>query len=267
MSENFNITFSENPNISPFHFGVFHSVVSSPDVYVCKQNDLPFSRFFYVVKGEIIFNKGTDDELHAEAGSIVYLPNNISYVSEWNYDEEVEHIALHFVIDELYIKLPNKICVAIYDKDKSYLEMFNKVLNIWETGAPGYKIEILSELYKIIYCMFKDTTYRNIKSDYRNIYKGILYLENHYMEDVTVYELAQMCHMSEGNFRRYFKNYTDMSPVTYRNYLRIKKARDLLRTGEYNVTEAAQMVNIYDNCYFHKLFKQFFNATPKNFIP
>ena len=30
------------------------------------------------------------------------------------------------------------------------------------------------------------------------IYKGIIYLENHYIEEVTVEDLAEMCNISES---------------------------------------------------------------------
>ncbi|UKI38466.1 MAG: AraC family transcriptional regulator [Clostridiales bacterium] len=44
------------------------------------------------------------------------------------------------------------------------------------------------------------------------------------MQDISVGDLAKMCSTSEGNFRRLFKKYKNMSPITYRNYLRIKKS-------------------------------------------
>ena len=76
-----------------------------------------------------------------------------------------------------------------------------------------------------------------------------------------------MCNLSESSFRRHFKEYKKMSPITYRNYLRIKKAKELIESGEYNVTEAAMNVKLPDICYFHKLFKKFYNTTPGKFIP
>ena len=247
-------------------FGVFHDIVTPPDPYNCPKNDRMFSRFFYVTKGQIIFNKDTENKVVGNAGDIIYLPNDITYISEWNTKETGEYISLHFLLEEFYITLPDKLCIAITDKDGRYLEMFEKALATFNSGAPGYKLDLLAQLYKIMHRMYSDTNYKNIKSDYRNIYKGILYLENNYIEEITVEHLAKMCNMSQCNFRRYFKKYSDMSPITYRNYLRIIKARDLLQTGEYNVTEAAAAVNIPDNCYFHKLFRQFLGCTPKSTV-
>ena len=80
-------------------------------------------------------------------------------------------------------------------------------------------------------------TYKSIKSKNNVIYKGILYLENHYLEDITVEQLADMCHTSEGNFRRLFKKYKNMPPISYRNYLRMKKALMLLNSKEYSIVE------------------------------
>ena len=91
-------------------------------------------------------------------------------------------------------------------------------------------------------------------------------MENNYLSDCTAHELAEMCNTSEGNFRRLFRKYKNMSPVAYRNYLRIQKACDLLSGGEYSIAEAAAAVNIPDVCYFYKLFTKFMNVTPKAFI-
>lgn len=181
-------------------------IVPTPDVYVCTENDKKFSRFFYVINGTITFDKGTEKEITASAGTIVYLPNNITYKSEWSAGTDGKYISVNFQLDELYITLPDSICIAAVDR-------------------------------------------------------------NSYLSDVSVSELAEMCSTCESNFRRLFRRYKKMSPVTYKNYLRIQKACDLLRTGEYSVTEAAYAVNIDDISYFHKLFTRFTGCTPKQFIP
>ena len=94
----------------------------------------------------------------------------------------------------------------------------------------------------------------------------MLYLENHYLEDITTKKLADMCNTSESSFRRYFKKEKNMSPITYRNHLRIKKAYELIMSGEYNVSEVAAIVNIPDICYFNKLFKRTYNISPGSLL-
>ena len=267
MNDNFYIKFVEKNDIPGYSFGVFSNKVPTPDKAVCLKNDKPYSRFFYVVSGTIIFDKDTDDEICAPAGSIVYLPNDITYKSEWPEGETGEYISINFLLDEIYVRLPDKICIAAVDKNNYYLDMFKNVYNIWMQGTIGYKLEVLSELYKILYSLENDSIRRRTKKENQTIYKGIIFLENNYLQDISVNELAKMCNTSEGNFRRLFKKYKKMSPITYKNYLKIKKSCDLLKSGEYSIAEAAEAVNIPDICYFYRLFTKFMQCTPKKFIP
>ena len=44
--------------------------------------------------------------------------------------------------------------------------------------------------------------------------------------------------------------------MAYRNVLRIRRATELLKSGKYTVSEAAERVGIFDVKYFSKLYKQ-----------
>ena len=249
-----------------YNFGVFCGTVETPHICVCEKNDKPLSRFFYVINGTIIFDEGTVSEVCVPSGCIAYLPNNITYKSKWLAGGTGKYISVNFQLDEVYVNLPDRICIAATDKNDYYLDMFKKIYNIWIKGSIGYKLEVLSELYKILYSLSKDSVRNRTREAHHTIYKGILYLENNYLEDVTVGDLAKICDTSESNFRKLFKKYKKMSPITYKNYLRIKKSCDLLRSGEYSISEAADAVNIPDICYFYKLFTRFIGVTPKKYI-
>lgn len=266
MDGDFFIKDSEKIGNTTLSFGVFSDKVYTPDTFVCQKSDRQFYRLFYVVNGLIIFNRGTKNELRAPAGNIVYLPSDIAYKSEWPKGEIGEFITFNFQIVSDLITLPDKICIAAVDKSGRYLEMFKNALDIWMQGAVGYKLKILSELYKILYSLQNDSLRRYTKLNYQTIYKGIIFLENNYLSDCTAHELAEMCNTSEGNFRRLFRKYKNMSPVAYRNYLRIQKACDLLTGGEYSIAEAAAAVNIPDVCYFYKLFAKYKRTTPKAYL-
>lgn len=131
-----------------------------------------FFLVFFVVKGEIIFDKNTANEISAPSGTIVYLPENVTYTSLWA-NEKGEYISINFSLNEFYVKLPDSICIATFDKDKNYYEMFYNALTIWESGKSGYKLEFLSELYRLLYNLFAETTYKNIKKSHGTIYRGI----------------------------------------------------------------------------------------------
>ncbi len=262
MKTDFNVEFTSIQDMEFRKFGVFSNTVKVPDYYVCKKGDKAFLRLFYVTQGCIVFNENTDFALEAKEGDIVFLPCDVEYVSRWGNDQDGKYISINFMSNIPYISFPDSICIAANDKLGIYLEMFETAYSIWTKGALGYKFETLAYIYKIIYQLFLDSTYKNLKLKENVIYKGIIYLENHYIEDVAVDELAKMCNLSESSFRRYFKRYKNMSPVTYRNYLRMKKARDIISSGEYTLAEVAAEVGVPDVCYFQRLFKKAFGVSP-----
>ena len=94
------------------------------------------------------------------------------------------------------------------------------------------------------------------------IYKGIIYIENHYMDEIDVNELAKMCSLCATAFRSQFHDITGMSPIQYKNHLTMKKAAELLRSGLYTVSEVAFKVGIRDICYFNRMFKKFYKIPP-----
>ena len=95
-------------------------------------------------------------------------------------------------------------------------------------------------------------------------------------DDVTMAELearlegnariehyAALCGMSESGFRRLFREYCGCSPLEYRNALRLERARTLLQSGDYNVSEAAEKVGFSNLSFFIRSYKKKFGHTPK----
>ncbi len=95
---------------------------------------------------------------------------------------------------------------------------------------------------------------------------GLEYLESHLTEKLSVPCLASKCHISETYFRRLFKAYTGMSPVTYRKHLLSEKAGRLLALGTMSLKEIADELGFCDTAHFCKSFKEATGFTPKSFL-
>lgn len=84
-----------------------------------------------------------------------------------------------------------------------------------------------------------------------------------YREQRSVRYYADLCYMSETNFRRAFKVRTGEPPIEYRNRLRLAEARGLVSSGEYTVEEAARAVGFSNVSFFCRAYKSTFGTTPK----
>lgn len=246
------------------------SPIVTKSKYVCVSDARPFSRFFYVTGGKIIFNKGTPHELSAQSGDIVYLPHNVAYVSEWETACSGSFITANFIINNKSIVFSNEICIAAHDCGGVYIKIFRRLLKASAESAFTSRLRALAIFFELLSALADDVSKSAATSKYGSISNGIAYLESNFLEDFSVETLAKMCNVSPATFRRRFKEYSKFSPITHRNFLRIKRAEELLKSGEYNVTEAAFAVGFYDLCYFNRTFRKFLGFNPSelmNFQP
>lgn len=139
-----------------------------------------------------------------------------------------------------------------------------------DANGPFDWLERLSLTFKLLCEMARDTNREELDLQNRAIKAGLTYLENNYTRDFPVEFLAELCAMSVVSFRRNFAACKGMSPVEYRNRLRIQRAVELLKHSGFTVAEVAEQVGIPDLKYFGKLFKRHVGLTPrelKNRVP
>lgn len=244
------------------NFSVSRKTVIPPVPYVCFHNHLLFDRFFYVTKGKIIFDNG----IECPKGHLLYIPYNYTYESRWDIQEEGEYISVNFILMDKngqVITVNNKMQHVLHDKKKDFLPLFENIHKVWTEGAFGYKTKSLSLLYELFN---KLLLYNNVSTSRDKMYHAIHYLENNYLEDISATQLAEMAMLGESMFRRNFKHITGMSPVQYKNTLRLKKAYEMLTSGAFSVTETALITNFNDLSYFNRMFKKQYGVNPSDVL-
>ncbi len=88
------------------------------------------------------------------------------------------------------------------------------------------------------------------------------YIERNYSGPIGNRELADLIHVSEGRFSHLFKESAGMAPLQYINKVRLEKAANLLKRGDYTVAEVANAVGFSDYNHFGRLFRRAFGCTP-----
>ncbi len=93
---------------------------------------------------------------------------------------------------------------------------------------------------------------------------GVRLLETTYLENLPVSAYAQASHCSESAFRRAFSKRYGISPVRYRNRLRLERAKELLQEGSFTVAEAAWASGFENVGYFCRSFRAYTGYTPQS---
>lgn len=91
------------------------------------------------------------------------------------------------------------------------------------------------------------------------------YIDEHFMEDISLSECAELFNMSQSNIARLCKKYLNMSFTEYYNDVRIHKAKEMIEEGN-AIKDAAASVGYNNLNYFYRIFKKKFGVTPKEYI-
>ena len=83
--------------------------------------------------------------------------------------------------------------------------------------------------------------------------------------DFNVDMLSSQHHMSRTSFFNKLKVLTGYAPADYIRMIRLQHAAQLLKQGEYTITEIADIVGFSDAKYFREVFKKYYNVSPSKF--
>ena len=140
---------------------------------------------------------------------------------------------------------------------------------ICKTNPTGYQLFLKSQLFMLFFLLFHKYSRTDApKKDFKSLEKMKLilkYIENHYMEKITIETIANEVHLSQSHFMKYFKNTMGTSFIDYLNEYRLTMASRLLVSSESSVLDIAGEVGFDNLSYFNRSFKKRFHQTPREY--
>lgn len=129
-----------------------------------------------------------------------------------------------------------------------------------EIGKLRIKELFLSLMHQVlIACSYREN---DSSPNQKMVDEALAYIKLHYMNSLTLGELAEQHAMSANRFSYLFHKYTGLRPIDYVVNYRLERACELLKAGNFPIREIADRVG-YDNpLYFSRLFKKKFGVSP-----
>ena len=100
----------------------------------------------------------------------------------------------------------------------------------------------------------------------KKLARAVEYIQDQLHADLTVSGIAQVADMSADHFTKLFKESTGQSPYQYVVEARVRKAKELLTTGKFTISEAAHRVGFVDQSHLTRHFKRIFGLPPKRLL-
>ena len=147
--------------------------------------------------------------------------------------------------------------VLLRDTLSHFASRFQRALSI-DTGIKTNTMLLKSTVYSLCYEIFSELHLNDVeRAPWRVILPAIDAIESTPADDIPIPELAALCGVGETQFRKLFNQYTGgLSPVAYRNQLRIEQVKRMLRTEQVTVEYAARAAGFRDMSHFYRLYKR-----------
>ncbi len=194
-----------------------------------------------------------------QRGALIYLPKGSRHLVEAE-ERSLNFYRINFTITDLAdgeeVVLCEEPWPVMKDASKGVFGICEDMLRA--TLSEGGTFRSLSLLAELL-----DLVGHTVKRSFNGrIGAAIEYIEGHYTEEADIAELASMCYISEAHLFRLFKSEIGMSPVEYKNALRIRKAEELLLDRECSITEISTLLGFENACYFSRVFKKIIGMSP-----
>lgn len=132
----------------------------------------------------------------------------------------------------------------------------------YESGSEIKDVALSVDFSRILLMLSKEA---HNASRARLISKSLAFINENYMKEIRIPELAALEGLSVSRYNFLFKECVGTSPVKYMTNLRMRQARLLLDSTSLSVKQIGEMVGYEDNHFFSKLFKACVGTSPVSY--
>ena len=241
-----------------------------PGHSICdKRSGRATASVYYIVSGSVDFDT-PQGPLHAESGDMLYIPRRQRYTANWTGCPDIVFYGIDYgfdvksefgfvggntaVYDNYLLQKPDKTIFG--DAETVFESLYNKYCNPDTLG-----FEAVTDFYVFFGKLLSVLDKTVLTTPDSPVEKAALYIEQHATEDFYMDDLAKMCGISTSRFYTLFREYMGLTPVEYKNTIRIRMARKMLESGK-SSDEISEMLGFSSAAYFRKVFESVTGMLP-----
>lgn len=210
-------------------------------------------RLAFIKQGNCIVETSEGEELHLHKGDLWFLPKLSSYVSHW--EGKVIYDMVEFDVDFLSLYYQSMQVLSMPEAEKD----FDLLLEAMERGD---SFQGLSVLYLLLHRVLPKLERSENKWGDR-IQPALKYLRDQSSDRVRVEEAAALCYMSPSHFFQVFREAVGVSPIQYKNRIKLARAESLLLKGK-TAEEVCELLHFSSPTFMRRLMKKHLGLTPRD---
>lgn len=240
----------------------------------------------YVQKGQIAY-RVNQDCYHLKEGELLFGNANVLHAGNMENSQDCEYVSITFSPKLIYGFLQSAVCskyvepitqnLALsaihfdYSRDwhRQFLSLVQEIIALDREKPEFYELDIivkLTALWKLLLgnYSFTDICAADDKIGYDRIKKMMLYIEQNYMQKITLKDIAAYIHLCESECSRLFKRYMNVSLFSFLQEYRIERSMEYLNNRE-SISDIADKAGFSDSNYYSKVFKKIKGCSPQQY--
>lgn len=243
----------------------------------------------YTVKGRAKYYVNFKEFILKEGDILVIPPSSLHYFEQL---EEEHFLGETYIFDQKLIDgstidaCSTKYITPIFNNDiflpihisannphnKPLKNILKGILSSHDTQPAAYELQVKIGFLEFINYFYTNNFYDVHKSHEATnlrttdlIKKVATYIEEHYMEKITLNALAKEVNISVYYLSHIFKQHTNLTPIEYLNQYRLSTAANLLKSSNTSIMDISFECGYNNVSYFNRAFKEKYNMTPNEY--
>ena len=250
---------------------VFSGFLNVGNGWTSKSHSHDFCEIMYVVSGSgVSVLNGTEYKIKTN-DIVIYNPSVLHEEISCSPDFHivffaVDNIKIPTLPEGSLISSESNPIIPAENYDSILIILFETLLEEISKKDTGYKAIATHLASSIVFYILRLKNMSTENSEIPELLKKTRdYIDENYMNEINLEELAESAHLSKFYYLHLFKEYFSVSPMKYQAMMRLQKAKELLLSTELSILEISEKVGYEDYTTFMRAFKNKENISPKEY--
>jgi AraC-like DNA-binding protein/mannose-6-phosphate isomerase-like protein (cupin superfamily) len=220
----------------------------------------PFFELIFFIEGKAKIDVG-HESIDISLFDVVVYPPGLPHQEHLDMDSRQEIICIWA---DLGPCLSFDHAIKLKDLRGIMRELF-EIIYLEFTGNRAMAADVIASCLKTLFLLIRQSCCETSRENDSQVERCLSYIHENYRDNFGIETLAQTISVSSSYLFRIFKRKMRVTPMHYRNLVRIDKARLLLLDRRFTVEEIAEHVGFDGARYFSRVFKKESGLSPSEF--
>lgn len=269
-----------------FPFLVSYQCLSEYDSNSFMWHCHPEIEITYVKEGSMHY-RINNRSFHLKEGDIIFCNSNALHSGEMENQEDCSYIPITFDPKLIYGFFQSTICTRYVDPviqnlavcavhidysekwHETFRDRMLEVISLDKKKPDFYELDISIRMQLLWRLLVEHLPHQPVSTtsdftEYERIRRILSYIEQNYMNQITLDDISEHIHLCESECTRLFKRHMNTTLFSFLQEYRIERSLEYLNTKE-SISSIAEKTGFSDSNYYSKVFSKIKGCSPREY--